>query len=72
MEEKDTSVYKSRVVRWYNIYKPENLAEYKNKGDVVYKTAKSVALKGLRERFLQGSGHLIVRIFGLRKVKYKD
>lgn len=72
VEEKDTSVYKSRVVRWYNIYKPENLAEYKNKGDVVYKTAKSVALKGLRERFLQGSGHLIVRIFGLRKVKYKD
>ena len=72
VEEKDTSVYKSRVVRWYNIYKPENLAQYKNKGDVVYKTAKSVAFKGLRERFLQGSGHLIVRIFGLRKVKYKD
>ena len=72
VEEKDTSVYKSKVIRWYNIYKPENLAGYKNKGDIVYKTAKSVAIKGLRERFLQGSGHLIVRIFGLRKVKYKD
>lgn len=72
VEEKDTSCYTSKVVHWYNIYKPENLSHYKNKGDVVYKTAKSVALKGLRERFLQGSGHLIVRIFGLRKVKYKD
>lgn len=72
VEEKDTSVYTSKVVRWYNLYKPENLSEYRNKGETVYKTAKSVALKGLRERFLQGSGHLIVRIFGLRKVKYKD
>ena len=72
VDENNTSVYKSKVVRWYNIYKPENLSQYKNKGDVVYKTAKSVALKGLRERFLHGSGHLIVRVFGLRKVKYKD
>ena len=72
VDENNTSVYKSKVVRWYNIYKPENLSQYKNKGDVVYKTAKSVALKGLRERFLQGSGHLIVRVFGLRKVRYKD
>ena len=72
VDENDTSVYKSKVVRWYNIYKPENLRNYKYKGNVVFETAKSVAIKGIRERFLQGSGHLIVRIFGLRKVKYKD
>ena len=72
VDENNTSVYTSKVVHWYNIYKPENLLQYKNKGDLVYKTAASVALKGLRERFLNGSGHLIVRVFGLRKVKYKD
>ncbi len=72
VDENNTSVYTSKVVHWYNIYKPENLYQYKNKGDLVYKTAASVALKGLRERFLHGSGHLIVRVFGLRKVKYKD
>ena len=72
VDENNTSVYTSKVVHWYNIYKPENLSQYKNKGDLVYNTAASVALKGLRERFLHGSGHLIVRVFGLRKVKYKD
>lgn len=72
VDEKDTSKYTSKVVHWYNIYKPENLSRYKNQGEAVYKTAKSVSIKGLRERFLHGSGHLIVRIFGLRKVKYKD
>lgn len=72
VDEKDTSKYTSRVVHWYNIYHLSNLRTFRNKGDLVYKTAKSVALKGLRERFLHGSGHLIVRIFGFRKVKYKD
>ena len=72
VNENDTSVYSTKVIRWYNIYKPENLSEYKDEDEMIYKTAKSVAFKGLRERFLQGSGHLIVRIFGFRKVKYKD
>ena len=72
VDERNTAVYSTRVVHWYNIYKPENLSGYKNKDELVYKTAKSVAIKGLRERFLHSTGHLIVRGFGLRKVKYKD
>lgn len=72
VSEDDTSRYTSRVVRWYDKYKLKNIPEYKNKEELLCKTVKSVAVKSLRERFLHASGHLIVRIFGFRKVRYKD
>lgn len=72
VDEKDTSHYTSKSVRWYDIYKLCTLSKYKNAGSVVFETAKSVAVKSLRERFLHTTGHFIVRVFGMRKVKYKD
>lgn len=72
VDEADTSVYKSRVVRWYDVYKLKTLASYKNADTLVFETAKSVAVKSLRERFLHTTGHAVVRVFGLRKVKYPD
>lgn len=72
VDEKDTSKYTSKVVHWYDVYKLKNIPENKDKSELVFKTVKSVAVKSLRERFLHASGHFIVRVFGLRKVKYKD
>ncbi len=72
VDENNTSEYKSRVVHWYDKYKLKNIPVYKNKDELLFSTVKSVAIKSLRERFLHRSGHLIVRVFGFRKVKYKD
>lgn len=72
VNENKTSEYKTKVVRWYDIYKLCTLKNYRNKDGLVYSTAKSVAVKSLRERFLHTTGHFIVRVFGLRKVRYKD
>ena len=72
LDEKDTSRYTSRVVRWYDVYNIFNMHSYKNASPVVRETVKSVAIKSLREHFLHKTGHAIVRIFGFRKVKYKD
>lgn len=72
VNENDTAKYKTRVVRWYDIYKLCTLKNYKDKGELLYSIAKSVAVKSLRERFLHTTGHFIVRVFGLRKVRYKD
>lgn len=72
VDENNTSSYTSKVVRWYDVFKLKTLPAYKNADELSQKTVKSVAVKSLRERFLHTSGHLIVRVFGLRKVKYKD
>ncbi len=72
VDENNTASFTSRVVRWYDVFKLKNLHSYKNADELSQKTVKSVAVKSLRERFLHTSGHLIVRVFGLRKVKYKD
>lgn len=72
VDEKNTSEYTTRVVRWYDIYKVRNIASYKNKDALSYAVAKSVGIKSLRERFLHTTGHFIVNVFGLRKVKYND
>ena len=72
VDENNTSVYKTKVVRWYDVYKLKTLKNYTGKDELTAAVAKSVAVKSLRERFLHTSGHLIVNIFGLRKVKYPD
>ena len=43
-----------------------------SKDELVYKTAKSVAVKRIREKLIQNSGHLVTAVFCFRKVKYKD
>ncbi len=72
VDESNTALYSSKVVRWYDVYKLKNLKEYKNADELSQKVAKSVAVKSLRERFLHTTGHFIVRVFGMRKVKYPD
>ena len=39
VDERNTAVYSTRVVHWYNIYKPENLSGYKNKDELVWFTS---------------------------------
>ena len=72
VDENDTSRYTSRVVHWFDLYKLSNLSQFKDKEELVYKTAKSVAVKRIREKLIQNSGHLVTAVFCFRKVKYKD
>ena len=72
VDENDLSRYTSRVVHWFDLYKLANLSQFKDKDDLVYKTAKSVAIKRIREKLIQNSGHFVTAIFCFRKVKYKD
>ncbi len=66
----NVSKYTSKVVHWYDLYKVHTYKKYKDEEVAV--AAKSVAFKSLRERFLHFTGYWIVRIFGLRKIRYED
>lgn len=71
IDENKTDEYKTRVVHWFDIFKVSTFRKYKNSDELLYKIASSVAFHGMKERFIQTSGHIIVGLCG-RKVKYKD
>lgn len=69
--EKDTSKYTSRVERWYKMFSFKDLKEIKASGDAFgYKTAKSVTLKGIPQRFLTKTGRVFCHLVTGRKNTY--
>ena len=71
VNENDTSKYTSRVERWYKMFSFKDLKEIKAKGDDFgYKTAKSVTLKGIPQRFMTKTGRIFCHIITGRKNTY--
>lgn len=57
VDEKNTSVYTSRVERWYNMFSFKDISSIKSSGDTfAYKTALSVKLKGYIQKFYTKTG----------------
>ncbi len=73
VDEKDTSVYTSKVVHWYDFFTLEDAFEYKKNGDGFgFKTAADIAVKGFFQKLIT----VVYRSFGSlvtgRQVSYTD
>ncbi len=71
VNENDTSKYTSEVYRWYKMFSFKDLKEIKSKGDDFgYKTAKSVTIKGIPQRFMTKTGRVFCHLVTGRKNTY--
>lgn len=67
IDEKDTSKYETRVVHWYDMVTLENLSEYD-----YHKTAFSVGINGLFQKYFQNLWLNLVAMFTGRTISYPD
>lgn len=73
VDEKDTSVYKSRVVHWYDIFTFKSAGEIKKSGDIFGgKVAFDVRWRGILMKSSHRFGRYWIEKLTGRKVTYKD
>ncbi len=73
VDEKDTSVYTSRVEHWYNMYSKKDIKELKATADAfTVKTAVAVTRKGRTQRFMTKVGRGFTHLVTGRTVTYND
>ncbi len=73
IDEKNTSAYTSRIMRWYNMYNSEDIKVLKASGDTFgAKTATMVTRKGYIQKFMTAVGRGFTTLVTGRKVTYKD
>lgn len=73
IDEKDTSVYTSRVVHWYDMFTLKDVKAAKEKGDTFgYKTAFDVKWRGTLMKSSHRFGRFWIHKLTRRKVSYKD
>ncbi len=73
VDEKDTSVYTSYNVHWYNMFAKEDIKALKEKGDAWgAKVAAMVTRKGRTQRFMTWVGRTFTKLVTRRQVTYKD
>lgn len=73
VNENDTSVYTSRIIRWYNMFTLRDIKTFaKQKNKLAKDTALAVTLKGLIQRFHTKTGRTFSSLVTGRQVTYKD
>lgn len=73
VDEKDTSVYETRVVHWYDMFTRDDVNALKNADDSLgYKTVKAVYTTGKIQKSLETFLRVLTRIFAGRQVSYAD
>ena len=72
VNESNTSEYTSRVERWYNMFSFRDLRKIKKDGtEFDYKTAKSVTIKGIPQRFMTKTGRIFCHLVTGRRNTYE-
>ena len=72
VNEADPTKYTSRVERWYKMFSFKDLKKIKKKGtEFDYRTAKSVTIKGIPQRFMTKTGRVFCHLVTGRKNTYK-
>ena len=73
VEEKDTSIYTSRVERWYNMFTFKDINAFKKSGDeYAYKAALNVTLSGMVQKFYTKTGRTFSKLVTGRRISYND
>ena len=73
IDESDTSVYSTRVVRWNEFFGIKDAFGYKADGDDFgFRTALDIAIKGIWQRFIDAVYHSFASLVTGRQIKYPD
>ncbi len=73
VDEKDTSVYTSRVMHWYNMFSAEDVKMLEKSGDAFgAELAKNVRCNGFKQKLFQSFLLALGRLSSLRKISYPD
>ena len=73
VDEADTSVYKTNVVHWYDMFKSADAESLLKSGDNYGSNlVKNVIKNGLKQRALQALLRSLGTVFGFRRITYPD
>lgn len=72
IDENDTSTYKTKVVRWYDFFKADDMRELRKSGDEHLNTARSIRFQGFFKKLFSNLGVFFVQMFTGRTVRYPD